>query len=487
LNCMMKEVNIKSIFSVSKIKVLTALILAFFLMLLFGENNLPPEIISISSSKQDNEGIVNIFVSAENKGDNKYYDTWCIVSEDTDIPEISDSRWQKMEKGNCSFPVTEGTYHVFVKDGNGNVTRGESQQIKVDRVVSVNLQSDKLFLAPGAARQLSAEVIKIGETNFPLEWKSSDANVVEVSQEGNIKAVGIGTATITAKTATGIGDEVDVTVTDLIILPSNEYKAFIPAYYYSTEEARLMDEILFSRVKEAGGYGTRGGVLAAARFITLEMPYMIPYFYENGRMKPHPGRPICDGEGRYYHVGLYLSEEKYKDIKVSVAGPAFWGAPLTNFQNEGFFTRGNRYPNGLSCSGFVSWAMLNGGIETGDIGAGDYPHIDYEFSDMGVRQRLTRELIRSGEIKPGDLIGKDGHIAIIVGIDDTYISIAESYFRGVQTVVFTIDSGMLGCEEYDYVINLDHIYDGEYNGQGVYEDVWYDYLNFDPQDLSVSW
>ena len=64
--------NIKSIFSVSKIKILIASILATFLMFLFGKENLPPEIISISASKQNDEGIVDILVSAENKGDNKY-------------------------------------------------------------------------------------------------------------------------------------------------------------------------------------------------------------------------------------------------------------------------------------------------------------------------------------------------------------------------------------------------------------------------------
>lgn len=27
--------------------------------------------------------------------------------------------------------------------------------------------------------------------------------------------------------------------------------------------------------------------------------------------------------------------------------------------------------NGLDCSGFVTWAMLNGGFESGDVGSGN--------------------------------------------------------------------------------------------------------------------
>ncbi len=113
--------------------------------------------------------------------------------------------------------------------------------------------------------------------------------------------------------------------------------------------------------------------------------------------------------------------------------------------------------------------MINGGIDTGDIGAGDYIEYDNEFSDLGERQELTVELLKSGKVKVGDLIGKDGHIALIVGLDDTHIWIAESYYRGVQTVCFTVDRGVLDCDEYNYIINMDHMYPG---GDGVYTNTW---------------
>ena len=338
-----------------------------------------------------------------------------------------------------------------------------------DEVLSVSIPRKETYLPFGGTQQLEAVLEISGMVDETITWSVSNEEIASVSADGLVTGHANGVAVVTAAAGNGMSDSVEVVVTDCIILPSYERKEFIPSHYYSEEEAELMDKILFSRVADAGGYGSRGAVVAAARFITLEMPYMIPYFYENGRMDANPGRPVCDGEGRYYHVGLYLSESKYDSIRKSVAGPAFWGAPLTNYQNEGYFTAGLRYPNGLSCSGYVSWAMINGGIDTGDIGAGNYVDILKEFYDIGERAELSVELLQSGVVRPGDLIGKDGHIAIVAGIDDTHIWISESYFRGVQVVRFTIDRGVMDCNEYDYVINMDHMY---YNGEGVFTNTW---------------
>ena len=81
-----------------------------------------------------------------------------------------------------------------------------------------------------------------------------------------------------------------------------------------------MDAILEDRVNDAG-YQTRAGVVAAARFLGLEFPYRINYFTENGRMDSCYGGKI-DGEGRYYHKGLYLDESRFSQIEKSWAGPA---------------------------------------------------------------------------------------------------------------------------------------------------------------------
>ena len=365
------------------------------------------------------------------------------------------------------FSQTETELEPEPDEQNGIV---EEQEIS--EIISLLQPRKKTYLPLEGEWKLEAVIEFTGSVDESIIWSSSDQEIASVSDSGTVTGHSNGTAVITATAVNGMSDSSEVVVTDCIILPSYERKEFIPAYYYDEQQAQMMDDILFSRVADAGGYGTRGAVVAAARFITLEMPYMIPYFYENGRMDANPGRPICDGEGRYYHVGLYLSESKYKDIKKSVAGPSFWGAPLTNFQNEGFFESGRRYPNGLDCSGFVSWVMINGGIDSGDIGAGYYMDVEKEFYKIGDRTTLTVDLLKSGTVKSGDLIGKDGHIAVVAGIDDTYIWVAESFYRGVNVRRFTIErgwSGVIDCDDYSYIINMDHMY---YNGDGIYSDTW---------------
>ena len=92
-------------------------------------------------------------------------------------------------------------------------------------------------------------------------------------------------------------------------------------------------------------------MVEAARFLTLHFPYKIEYFYENGRL----GTNGIDGEGRYYHKGLYLNSSKYSTISKSKNGPKVWGCSLYSTPVK------RNDNNGLDCSGFVSWALLNGG------------------------------------------------------------------------------------------------------------------------------
>ncbi len=111
----------------------------------------------------------------------------------------------------------------------------------------------------------------------------------------------------------------NVVVTDLIKLPIIQNKQYIPCNRYTNEENILIDKMLKYNVEEVG-YQTRAGVVAAARFLTLKFPYKIPYFYENGRISG-TGVNFSDGEGRYYHKGLYLSDIKKQELIAIISGP----------------------------------------------------------------------------------------------------------------------------------------------------------------------
>lgn len=277
-------------------------------------------------------------------------------------------------------------------------------------------------------------------------------------------------------------------VTDLIVPPTvNHNKKALPCKKYTKEEADLLDKILESRVQE-GIKGSRGGVVAAARFITLEFPYLIKYFNENGRLETGGGRRKVDGEGRYYHEGLYLHESKFETLYTrddgsiyKDTGPAIWGCPLY----DRFVDK--KRANGLTCSGFVTWAMLNGGFEVSDVGAGEHSNLTNELSDLGPHHEITLNYMKNNTYKVGDFIGRNGHAALIIGFDDTTLYVAEELPRNPGTSnldlnVYTYGRydnynklpghnkrGVVVDDNLTYVIEMSNIYP---NGDGWTTDIW---------------
>ena len=137
-------------------------------------------------------------------------------------------------------------------------------------------------------------------------------------------------------------------------------------------------------------------------------------------------------------------------------GPAIWGCNIwDNFVS--------RYaPNGLTCSGFVTWTLINGGFDIGDSGAGD-TYRDDDVGDLGKNIPITKELMQSGKVKVGDIIGRDGHVALIIGLDDTNIYIAESLPSTVRVVTLTKYDGLIKSTNFTYIILMDDVYKNDGN------------------------
>lgn len=81
-------------------------------------------------------------------------------------------------------------------------------------VVKVVMNKSSEILGTGASLQLSATVLPVNATDKKLTWSSSNSAVASVTQEGLVKAVKEGTATITAKAAGGASAICKVTVKD---------------------------------------------------------------------------------------------------------------------------------------------------------------------------------------------------------------------------------------------------------------------------------
>ena len=118
--------------------------------------------------------------------------------------------------------------------------------------------------------------------------------------------------------------------------------------------------------------------------------------------------------------------------------------------------------NGLDCSGFVSWVLVQAGFNPGDIGAGENED-QYQLTDLGDFTKLSMKLINSDKIKVGDLFNYWGHISILVAMDDEYYYIAESLpnFDGVVANKYKKTEVM---DTFPYVVLMDRYYkeDGNY-------------------------
>jgi len=272
-------------------------------------------------------------------------------------------------------------------------------------------------------------------------------------------------------------EKMEVSVSDLYS-PAHidNYKENIFEYAYTPEEAAYLDKALEARINEVG-YQTRAAVAEAARFLSMCFNYKIPYFCENGRMT---GGVYCDGEGRFYHKGLYLSEDKYSLIDPSgiIEGPGMWGAMM--HMSCGV----NLHPNGLDCSGFVTWCLVQAGFDPGDYGAGSNSEGDaFCVPDLsaGDAGAIWLDEIDPDVIQCGDLIAWDGTTAVVVGVDEENVYIAHQYWDNGLEVITSKKSELKNylpgsndswSDNWQYVSLMDDYYKAKGNGTGKYTAMW---------------
>ena len=315
-----------------------------------------------------------------------------------------------------------------------------SHQEKND-TVSCEIESSKeIYLAKGETYPFDAESYEI-----------SDESIISV-KEGMICGLSDGQAVISVGCERYI-----VNVSSLYTAETlNMNKEYLPAGRYSDEENIYLDNVLKYLIKEAG-YQTRAGAVEAARFLTLRFPYKLNYFYENGRMEED--HDYIDGEGRYYHKGLYLSDYKQRLLGVDRDDSDYWGVEIYEYETDSYS------PNGLDCSGFITWALYNAGYDCGDIGAGPTPDA-LDLTDLG--DPVYVDDVDLGEVRCGDLVGQDGHIGMIIGMDEDHICIAESYWvNDLQVRVYDY-AEFIEDSEWEYVIRMDRYYKED----GNYTDHW---------------
>ena len=101
---------------------------------------------------------------------------------------------------------------------------------------SLTLDNEELEMYIGEAVQLSATVLPDNTTNKLVTWTSSDEEVATVDENGNVTAVSIGTATITATTTDGS----NLSATCEVTVEQKMVKLIMQNSYYNTVELFLL-------------------------------------------------------------------------------------------------------------------------------------------------------------------------------------------------------------------------------------------------------
>ena len=399
-----KKIIIRKILYAFTIIILLSIVFTL-LILIFTDKDLVKEkekIDIVEIKKKDNSN--NILVKLNQKGS-------CSLDKE---------EWIDSNKNICEFVDTYILDKIYLKDTN-NVIIEKDLKVDYSYIEDFKVNKEKMVLAVNAQDKIDYGVVIKGKMETQVEFSSDNNDVATVSEDGTVTGVSAGETTIHVKFKDK-EEKINVKVSSLIIPIASDFnfdKDYLTCDIYSKEENDELDEILKFRVTEAG-YKTRAGAVAAARFIGLEFPYIINYFSENGR---YPG---VDGEGRYYHEGLYLNKSRYSVLSNSMHGPGVWGCYIHSVPAE------KEIRNGLDCSGFITWIIKQAGYSPGDLGAGVSPGIE-DMTDLGEKIHLTEEVVKN-TLKPGDLLSGDGvpdiepinggHIAMVAGIngDDVYVS-----------------------------------------------------------------
>lgn len=360
--------------------------------------------------------IKNIYINNDDKivvELNNNDETYCLI----DNKETTS--WIKSINKKCILDYIENNKYIYLKNNLGYVVR-LNNTYNLKSIKKFDIKNNKVYLAINGTEKIDYFLDSIIDKTQNIKFVSANDNIAKSDNKGVITGVNVGTTEIYV-ILEDFNIKIEVVVTNNIIVPSKDYvykRDYIKCNEFSKEDNDLIDEILLNRISKVGKH-TRAAVVEAARFITLEFSKRIPYFAENGRLSMNG----IDGEGRYYREGLFLNSSRYNLIKDSMHGPKAWGCNMYSYPVN------RTIPNGLDCSGFVSWAFINAGFDVGDIGAGITPVKD--FTDLGNKKNI-KNAVDNNTILVGDLLsGKftnGGHIAIVVGINEGYYYVAKSLY-----------------------------------------------------------
>lgn len=156
---------------------------------------------------------ISCTVTDANGVDRVQFPTWATSSADLPSGWETSSRYAGSKNGNTyTYRVNTSDYnnasgpystHIYAFDHFGNISmQGKNNALSLPTRIVINTSSTTLSQV-GQTAKLTATIFPSNATLKNITWSSSNTKVATVSSDGTVKAVGYGTANITAKTDNG--------------------------------------------------------------------------------------------------------------------------------------------------------------------------------------------------------------------------------------------------------------------------------------------
>lgn len=369
---------------------------------------------------------VNLRVVATPSNTTEHEFTW--TSSDESIATVLDGKVTALKSGTTLINVMSESKKIAICD------------VEVrKKVTGITLNINEKTISVGDKLTLKATLEPIG-TNALIRWTSSNPSVATINN-GVITAVGVGDTIVTA-TSEGVSTTAKIKVK--IVSTSDIYtfkyvknqmdKPLMACNTYTASDRAKLEDQLYRAIQKVG-YGTRAGVVEAARFLVGALDYRVPYL--------GPKSKSVDPEsvlGYYNKVGLNIGHNRG------------WGCYVYGWKQ------------GIDCTGFTSWAFKNGGVKL----SGVYSNSNTYPSTQVVNQ-----------IRPGDLMlspcydscrfdADYSHVGVVIGVDENKIYVAESTTGSINSIVITeLDKKNMPTK---YKFAVAKLY--KYENDGKLTDMW---------------
>lgn len=177
---------------------------------------------------------------------------------------------------------------------------------------------------------------------------------------------------------------------------------------YPSDSVEYRNARLNWKVQKAG-YGTREGVVAAAIYFIDHESKNVPYLWG----------------GKKNDVGVDGKWGKERRV-------------VQNYLNSKDQPTGSKPLDGLDCSGFVTWTIINGGFKSEGVNGNVISYSETYASDLkgaknySINKETFEKKDSNGDylIKAGDLLYRYNHIAMIVDINRTTNTLIIAEQRG---------------------------------------------------------